>query len=49
MLKTTLPIKAGTKWRTYANKNLRGLKGEWKVEIKDSDGKGLKEIKFKVE
>jgi hypothetical protein len=49
MLKTTLPIKAGAKWRTYANKNLRGLKGEWKVEIKDSEGKVLKDIKFKVE
>jgi hypothetical protein len=49
MLKTTLPIKAGAKWRTYANKNLGGLKGEWKVEIKDSDGKVLKDLKFKVE
>ncbi len=49
MLKTTLPLKAGPKWRTYANKNLRELKGEWKVEIKDPDGKVLKEIKFKVE
>jgi hypothetical protein len=28
---------------------LRGLKGEWKVEIKDSDGKVLKDLKFKVE
>ena len=46
--KTTLPLKAGAKWRTCANKNLRGLKGEWKVEIKDSDGKVLKDVKFKV-
>ncbi len=49
MLKTTLPLKAGPKWRTYANKNLRGQKGEWKVEIKDPDGKVMKEVKFKVE
>jgi len=49
MLKMTLPLKAGPKWRTYANKNLRGQKGEWKVEIKDPDGKALKDIKFKVE
>ncbi len=49
MLKTTLPLKAGPKWRTYANKNLRGLKGEWKVEIKGPDGKVLKDVKFKVE
>ena len=49
MLKTILPLKAGPKWRTYANKNLKGLKGDWKVEIKDSEGKVLKDIKFKVE
>ena len=49
MLKTSLPLKAGPKWRTYANKNLMGLKGDWKVEIKDSEGKILKDIKFKVE
>lgn len=49
MLKTTLPLKAGAKWRTYANKNLRGSKGDWKVEIGDPDGKVLKDVKFKVE
>lgn len=49
MLKTTLPLKAGPKWRTYSNKNLRGQKGEWKVEIRGPDGKVLKDIKFKVE
>ncbi len=49
MLKTTLPLKMGPRWRTYANKNLMGLKGEWKVEIKGPDGKVLKDIKFKVE
>ncbi|MGZ3613339.1 MAG: DUF2914 domain-containing protein [Thermodesulfobacteriota bacterium] len=49
MLKTTLPLKAGPRWRTYGNKNLRGLKGDWKVEIKDSEGKVLKDIKFKVQ
>ncbi len=49
MLKTTLPLKAGAKWRTYANKNLRGSKGDWKVEIRGPDGKVLKDVKFKVE
>jgi hypothetical protein len=39
----------GKRWRTYANKNLRGLKGDWKIEIKDADGNLLKEVKFKVE
>ncbi len=48
-LKTTLSLKEGKRWRTYADKNLRGLKGDWKVEIKGADGNLLKEVKFKVE
>jgi PBP1b-binding outer membrane lipoprotein LpoB len=44
-----LPLKMGPKWRTWAFKNLRGTKGEWKVELKDVDGSLLKDIKFKVE
>ena len=47
--KISLPLTAGPKWRTWAYKNLGGQKGEWKVEIKDAEGKVLKEIKFKVE
>jgi len=39
----------GSKWRTYAHKNLRGLKGDWKVEIKDANGNLIKDVKFKVE
>ncbi len=49
MLKLNLPLKAGSKWRTFANKNLRGMKGDWKVEIKDADGNLVKDVKFKVE
>jgi hypothetical protein len=49
LLKTTLPLKMGSKWRTYAHKNLRGLKGDWKVEIKDANGNLIKDVKFKVE
>jgi len=49
MLKTTLPVKMGKRWRTFADKKLRGLKGDWKVEIKSADGDLLKEVKFKVE
>lgn len=48
MLKVSLPLKMGPKWRTYAYKNLRGLTGDWKVEVKDADGELLKDIKFKV-
>ncbi len=49
MLKFSVPLKMGPRWRTYANKNLRELKGDWKVEIRDSEGKVLKDVKFKVE
>ena len=45
----TLPLKMGPRWRTYALKNLHGMKGDWKVEIKDADGKLLKDVAFKVE
>ncbi len=47
--KFSVPLKMGPRWRTYAYKNLRGLKGEWKVEIRDVDGKVVKDVKFKVE
>jgi hypothetical protein len=49
MLKFSVPLKMGPRWRTYANKNLRELKGDWKVEIRDPDGKVVKDTKFKVE
>ncbi len=45
----SLPLKAGSRWRTFAHKNLNGLKGDWKVEIKDGEGKLLKDLAFKVE
>ena len=45
----TLPLMAGPRWRTYAYKNLYGKTGEWKVEIRDSSGNGVKSISFKVE
>jgi hypothetical protein len=49
MLKTNLPLKTGPKWRTFADKNVEGMKGDWKVEIRDSGGKLVKDVKFKVE
>lgn len=49
MRKVNVPLKAGPKWRTWAYKNLGGQKGDWKVQIKDREGKLLKEVKFKVE
>jgi hypothetical protein len=49
LLTFTLPLRKGPRWRTHAFKNLRGLKGDWKVELRSAEGKLLKEIKFKVE
>ena len=45
----SVPLKTGPRWRTYAYKNLRETKGDWKVEIRDSEGKVVKDVKFKVE
>jgi len=47
--KFTVPLKTGSRWRTYAYKNLREIKGGWKVEIRDAEGKVVKDVKFKVE
>jgi Protein of unknown function (DUF2914) len=47
--KFSVPLKEGLRWRTYAYKNLREIKGDWKVEIRDSEGKVVKDVKFKVE
>jgi hypothetical protein len=49
LLTFNLPLEKGARWRTFAFKNLHGQKGDWKVEIRDEDGKPLKEVKFKVE
>jgi hypothetical protein len=49
MSKFSVPLKMGPRWRTYAYKNLREMKGDWKVEVRDPEGKVVKDIKFKVE
>jgi len=49
VLKTVLKLKAGPKWRTRADKTLRGQKGDWKVEIRDASGAVIKDVQFKVE
>lgn len=42
----TLPVKGKT-WRTYSKKRiLKGLAGEWRVEVVDESGKLLKTVKF---
>jgi hypothetical protein len=32
-----------------ASQQLKRRKGDWKVEIRDADGKVLQDVKFKVE
>jgi len=49
MSKTNLPLQTGPKWRTFANKTVAGMKGDWKVEIRDVNGNLVKDVKFKVE
>ena len=45
----TLALKAGPRWRTRSEKALYGLTGDWSVEIRDENGKVLKQTSFKVE
>lgn len=49
VLKTSLPLKKGVRWRTYADKRLYGMKGEWKVDILDGAGNPVKSVTFRVE
>ena len=49
MWKMNLPLKMGQSGRTMPFKSLRGLKGDWKIEIKDAAGNPVKDVKFKVE
>jgi len=45
----SLPLMEGSRWRTFAYKNLYGKTGNWKVEIRDSSGNSVKSISFTVE
>lgn len=45
----SLTVKPYPKFRTWANKSLGGMKGDWKVEVKDEAGTVLKSATFKVE
>ncbi len=49
ILKTALQLKSGQRWRTWGNKNLMGLKGDWKVELKAPDGTVVSALNFKAE
>ncbi|MFO7569394.1 MAG: DUF2914 domain-containing protein [Smithellaceae bacterium] len=47
--RTALVLKAGSRWRTRAEKTLHQATGHWKVEIRDAEGQVLKEVSFTVE
>ena len=47
--KVDLTLRKGSRWRTYASKNIATFKGDWKVELQDASGKVLKAIAFRVE
>ena len=43
-----LLLKQGTRWRTYAYKNVAGKKGDWRVVISDAEGHIYKSAAFTV-
>lgn len=47
--KVDLPLQPGPRWRTFANKTVAGMTGDWKVEIRDATGNLVKDLTFKVE
>ncbi len=47
--KVSLPLKKSFRWRTFANKTVSGMKGDWAVELKDANGNTLKTASFKIE
>ena len=48
MLRVTVPVKQGERWRTYANKSIYGLSGAWRVEIQDRESRVVGSAEFEV-
>ena len=49
MAHVSLPLTKGLRWRTYSSKKLAGLKGNWKVELRESSGIVLNSASFQVQ
>lgn len=49
MGKVSQQVKKSSRWRTWANKSIGGMKGDWKVDVLDESGAVLKSAAFKVE
>jgi hypothetical protein len=48
MRKDTQQVKKSSRWRTWANKGINGMKGDWKVTVLDESGALLKSAAFTV-
>jgi hypothetical protein len=48
MATVELAIYKGPRWRTYSSKELKGLRGNWKVELQDVNGSVLETVTFIV-
>ena len=48
MATVELAIHKGPRWRTYSSKELKGLRGDWKVELQDVNGSVLETVTFSV-
>jgi hypothetical protein len=44
-----LPLREGSRWRTWSSKTLYGNAGSWKVELRDENGAVLDTVEFTVE
>ena len=49
MGKVPQQVKKSWRWRTWSNKTINGMKGDWKVDLMDESGAVLKSASFKVE
>jgi hypothetical protein len=49
LTRVTLPVRQGSRWRTYASKNLYDLTGTWWVEVQDETGAVIGSVQFEVE
>jgi len=49
MGKVTQQVKKSSRWRTWSNKSINGMKGDWTVDLMNDAGDILKSASFKVE
>lgn len=47
--RTTVSLKQGSRWRTWAQKAIYNKKGDWRVDLQDSTGNVVHSVSFKIE